>query len=68
MKLFPHKTKEATMAELLQLHKMEVFQPVNKLSLTRQELLGVLNTITFIKRKRCGHVKARTCADERPQR
>jgi hypothetical protein len=28
----------------------------------------VLNTITFIKRKRCGGVKARACADGRPQR
>jgi hypothetical protein len=36
--------------------------------MTRQEVIGTLNTLTFIKRKRCGRVKARTCADGRPQR
>jgi hypothetical protein len=30
--------------------------------------LGTLNTLTFIKRKRCGRIKARTCAHGRPQR
>ena len=36
--------------------------------MTRQEVISTLNTLTFIKRKRCGRVKARTCADGRPQR
>jgi hypothetical protein len=56
------------MAELKQLHDMKVFTSVKKSTLTRQERLNVLNTITCIKRKRCGRIKARTCADGRPQR
>jgi hypothetical protein len=36
--------------------------------LSREEILGTLNTLTFIKRKRCGHIKPQTCADGRPQR
>jgi hypothetical protein len=56
--------REVTMAELNQLHNMQVFQLVKKSTLRKQELLGVLNTITFFKQKR----KAQTCADGRPQR
>jgi hypothetical protein len=63
LRKYPRETKDATMAELKQLHDMKVFTPVKKSTLTRQELLDVLNTITFIKRKRCGRIKARTCAD-----
>jgi hypothetical protein len=53
---------------LKQLQNIKVLEPVKKSTVTRQELLGVLNTIAFIKTKRCGRIKARTCADGRPQR
>jgi hypothetical protein len=46
---------------------MNVFEPILQSSMTRQELLGTLNTITFVKRKRCGRIKARMCTDGRPQ-
>jgi hypothetical protein len=68
LKRFPEKTKKATIQELTQLHEMNVFEPIRKSSMTRQEIIGTLNTLTFIKRKRFGRVKARTCADGRPQR
>jgi hypothetical protein len=65
---FPEETKKATILELTQLHEMKVFQPVYRSSMTRQEIVGTLNTLTFIKIKRCGRIKARTCADGRPQK
>jgi hypothetical protein len=68
LQLFPVETRTATMAEIQQLHDMEVFQPVEKTALTQQELMRTLSSITFIKQKRCGRIKARTCADGRPQR
>jgi hypothetical protein len=36
--------------------------------MTKQEIIGTLRTLAFIKRKRCGQIKARTCTDGRPQR
>jgi hypothetical protein len=68
LKHFPKETKEATLSELMQLHNMKVFEPVDRLLLSKQDVLGTLNTLTFIKKKRCGRIKARTCADGRPQR
>jgi hypothetical protein len=56
------------MSELTQLHQMKVFQRVYRSSMTRQEIIGTLNALTFIERKRCGRVKARACADGRPQK
>ena len=34
----------------------------------RQEKLGALRSVIFLKKKRCGRIKARLCADGRPQR
>jgi hypothetical protein len=59
LKRFPREAKDAIIAELRQLHDMDVFKPVRKETLTRQEILQVLNSIIFIKRKRCGRIKAR---------
>jgi hypothetical protein len=36
--------------------------------MTRQVIIGTLNTLTFIERKRCGRIKARLSADRRPQK
>jgi hypothetical protein len=68
LRKFPVEAREATIVEIKQLHDMKVFVPVKKSSLSTQELLGVLNAITFIRQKQCGQIKARTCADGRPQR
>jgi hypothetical protein len=67
LKAFPVEVRDATIAEITQLHEMQGFQPVHKSSLTNQELLRVLNSITFIKQKWCGKIKPRTCPDGRPQ-
>ena len=68
LKYFPKETRDAALSEFLQLNNMKVFEPVDQLLLLKQEILGTLNTLTFIKKKRCGRIKARTCADGRPQR
>jgi hypothetical protein len=68
LRFFPEETKKATIAELTQLHGLNVFEPVYQSSMTRKEVLCTLNTLTFIKRKQYGQVRARTCADGRPQR
>jgi hypothetical protein len=68
LKKFPIETEIAAMAEMKQLHDMNVFKPIKKCELTSQELSKVLNFLMFIKQKRCGRFKARACADDRPQR
>ena len=42
--------------------------PVRAESLTRAQRKGALNLLTFIKKKRCGKLKGRACADGRKQR
>jgi hypothetical protein len=49
LKLLPEETKKAKIQELTQLHEMNVFEPIHKSSMTRQEIIGTLNTLTFIK-------------------
>ena len=51
-----------------QLHDRVVIQPRHKHELTREERSRTLNYLMFIKRKRCGRVKGRGCADGRKQR
>jgi hypothetical protein len=65
---YPFEAKIAAMAEMKQLHDMNVFKPVKKDDLTSQELSHVLSSLMFIKQKRCGWSKARACADRRTQR
>ena len=60
LKYFPKETRDAALSEFLQLHNMKVFEPMDRLLLLKQEILGSLNTLTFIKKKRCGRIKART--------
>jgi hypothetical protein len=67
LKKFPAQSKLAAMTEMKQLHDMQVFAPMNKSDLSKQELSQVLNSLMFIKEKRCGKFKARACADGRPQ-
>jgi hypothetical protein len=58
LRYYPKETKDAVMSELMQLHHMNVFEPIQQSSMTKQETLGALNTITFVKKKRCGRIKA----------
>ena len=58
----------AIQKEMKQLHDMDVLKPVHKRILTRDALRKTLNYLMFLKRKRCGRIKGRGCADGRPQR
>ena len=62
------KAKDAVRKEVSQMHEKHVFKPVKFQLLTRQEKLAALRSIIFLKQKRCGRIKARWCADGRPQR
>ena len=51
-----------------QLHDRDVMKPVYKCSLTPEQRKEALAYLMFLKRKRCGKIKGRGCADGRKQR
>jgi len=59
---------DAVRIELQQIHERNVAISIHKSSLSRAELMKVLHYLMFLKRKRCGRVKGRGCADGRKQR
>ena len=54
--------------EMRQLHDRGVMIPVHKKNLTPDQRREALAYLMFLKRKRCGKVKGRGCADGRKQR
>ena len=54
--------------EMRQLHDRGVMMPVHKKSLTSEQRKEALAYLMFLKRKRCGKVKGRGCADGQKQR
>ena len=65
LKLFGSQGISAVKAELQQLHDLKVMEAKPLTTTQRQDALGYL---MFLKRKRSGKIKARGCADGRPQR
>lgn len=59
---------EAVLKELKQLHVRKVIAPVKGDKLSREERRAALAYLMFLKKKRCGTVKGRGCADGRKQR
>ena len=59
--------KSAT-KEMKQLHDMSSFFPRDAKTLTREERIKALRTLIFLKEKKSGVVKSRTCIDGSPQR
>ena len=59
---------KAVEKEMKQLHDREVMIPVHKKSLTHEQRKEALAYLMFLKRKRCGKIKGRGCADGRKQR
>jgi hypothetical protein len=68
IKMFGEDGTKAVKSELQQLHDRKVMMPVTQQSLTKEQRLRALAYLMFLKRKRCGKVKARGCADGRKQR
>jgi len=65
---FGQKGSEAISKELRQLHDRKAMVPVQKSELSTEDKKKALRYLMFIKEKRDGAVKARGCADGRPQR
>ena len=58
----------AVAKEMQQLHDREVLEPTKHEDMTREQKRKVLRYLMFLKRKRCGRIKGRGCADGRSQR
>jgi hypothetical protein len=59
---------KALIAEMQQLHDRAVIKPKKFKMLTLDEKKKTLNYLMFLKKKRCGMIKGRGCADGRKQR
>ena len=68
LKVFGQRGVNALMKELNQLLTRNVMHPVHARSLTREQKIGALKYLMFLKEKRSGEVKGRGCADGRKQR
>ena len=58
----------AVIEEMKQLDVRDVMEPVQWESLTKEQKKASLEYLMFLKRKRCGRIKGRGCADGRKQR
>jgi hypothetical protein len=67
LKKFKEVGEEAVSKELLQLHMRDTFKPQNAEELSTNQKKGALESLMFLKEKRDGTVKGRTCADGRKQ-
>ena len=68
LSLFQKEGSEAILKELRQLHNMNVITPKHPSEMNREDIQRALPYLMFLKRKRCGKVKGRGCADGRGQR
>ena len=58
----------AIIKEFEQFDANDVFQPLKRNQLTKEQIAKAMRTITVIKEKRCGRIKGRAVADGRMQR
>jgi hypothetical protein len=68
LKMFGEGGVAAVRGEMQQLHDRKVMEPKHTRDLTPEELREALGYLMFLKRKRCGKIKGRGCADGRKQR
>ncbi len=59
---------DAVLKELHQLHDRQVIDIMDPTMLTREQRRAALQYLMFLKKKRCGRIKGRGCADGRKQR
>jgi len=67
LEIFGETGEEALTQELLQVHKMNVFNPKSPHELTRVEKKSALEYLVFLKQKKFGRIKAHGCANGRKQ-
>ena len=68
LKVFGEPGYAAVKKEMQQLHDRKVMQPVNRKDLSPSQKKEALGYLMFLKKKRCGAIKGRGCADGRKQR
>jgi len=68
MKKWGDKAEHAVSKEFSQLHYKDTFEPVKGSSLTPEEKKKALESLTFLKEKRSGDIKGRTCVNGSKQR
>jgi hypothetical protein len=68
IKVFGQDGVAAVKKEMLQLHDRKVMAPKHAKELTHEQKQEALAYLMFLKRKRCGKIKGRGCADGRKQR
>ena len=68
IKIFGDEGVEAVLKELKQIHDRSVVTPIDPAKMTKEMRDKALPYLMFLKRKRCGTVKGRGCADGRRQR
>ena len=66
--MFGKEGKNALKSEMQQLHDRKLIKPKPSTEITREQKRQALAYLMFLKRKRCGRVKGRGCADGRKQR
>jgi len=67
LKAYGEKGDEAIMKEVSQLHTRKALLPCSRNDMTYDERKKALRYLMFLKEKRDGSIKARECADGRPQ-
>ena len=68
IKTFGQAGVDAVKKEMKQLHERKVMEAKKPTELSPKQRREALGYLMFLKRKRCGTVKGRGCADGRPQR
>ena len=67
LKLYGEARAEAVVSEMQQLHDRDVIEPKSANMLTNEEKKKALHYLMFLKKKRCGRIKGRGCADGQKQ-
>ena len=68
IKEFGDNAAKLIITEFTQFDETQVFRPRYPTELTWEDMRKSLRLIMCIKKRRCGRIKARECADERPHR
>jgi hypothetical protein len=68
LRIFKEEGTKAVLKELKQFDDLDVVSPIHPSKMTSEDIKRSLPYLMFLKRKRCGKIKARGCADGRPQR
>jgi hypothetical protein len=68
LKKFGIRGKATAMKELTSLHVMDTWTPMAANRLSREQRMRALSSLMFLKEKRSGDVKGRTCINGAPQR